>query len=72
MSVEIYRESPRKFYSRTLNRTTLNRWTGRTPGTAIVFLQLHPHVPYSLNIDLPILPCASYLKSVARVEAGTR
>ena len=29
MSVEIYRESPGKFDSRTLNRTTLNRWTGR-------------------------------------------
>ena len=30
MSVEFYRESPRKFDSRTLNRKTLNRWTGRT------------------------------------------
>ena len=30
MSVECYRESPRKFDSRTLNRKTLNRWTGRT------------------------------------------
>ena len=29
MSVEFYRESPGKFDSRTLNRTTLNRWTGR-------------------------------------------
>ena len=29
MSVETYRESPRKFDSRTLNRKTLNRWTGR-------------------------------------------
>ena len=29
MSVESYRESPGKFDSRTLNRTTLNRWTGR-------------------------------------------
>ena len=28
MSVEFYRESPRKFDSRTLNRKTLNRWTG--------------------------------------------
>ena len=30
MSVEFYRESPGKFDSRTLNRKTLNRWTGRT------------------------------------------
>ena len=30
MSVEFYRESPGKFDSRTLNRETLNRWTGRT------------------------------------------
>ena len=30
MSVEFYRESPGKFDS-TLNRTTLNRWTGRKP-----------------------------------------
>ena len=28
MSVEFYKESPGKFDSRTLNRTTLNRWTG--------------------------------------------
>ena len=31
MSVEFYRKSPGKFDSRTLNRTTLNRWTGRRP-----------------------------------------
>ena len=30
MSVEFDRESPGKFDSRTLNRKTLNRWTGRT------------------------------------------
>ena len=29
MSVEFYRESPGKFDSWTLNRKTLNRWTGR-------------------------------------------
>ena len=29
MSVEVYRESPGKFDSRTLDRKTLNRWTGR-------------------------------------------
>ena len=29
MSVEFYRESPRKFDSRTLDRKTLNRWTVR-------------------------------------------
>ena len=29
MSVEFYRESPGKFDSRTLNRKTLSRWTGR-------------------------------------------
>ena len=31
MSVEFYRESPGKFDSRTLNRKTLNMWTGRMP-----------------------------------------
>ena len=30
MSIEFYRESPGKFGSRTLNRKTLDRWTGRT------------------------------------------
>ena len=30
MSVEMYRESPGKFDSMTLNRTTLSRWTGRS------------------------------------------
>ena len=29
MSVELDREPPGKFDSRTLNRKTLNRWTGR-------------------------------------------
>ena len=31
MSIEFDRESPGKFDSRTLNRETLNRWTGPTP-----------------------------------------
>ena len=30
MSIEFDRESPGKFDSRTLNRKTLSRWTGRT------------------------------------------
>ena len=30
MSVEFDRGSPGKFDSRTLNRETLNRWTGRS------------------------------------------
>ena len=34
MSVESYRESPGKFDSRTLNRKTLNRWTGRIAAAA--------------------------------------
>ena len=29
MSVDLYRESPGKFDSRTLSRKTLSRWTGR-------------------------------------------
>ena len=29
MSVEVYRESPGKFDSRTLREETLSRWTGR-------------------------------------------
>ena len=31
MSIEFYRESPGKSDSRTLNRKTLTRWTGRKP-----------------------------------------
>ena len=31
MSIEFDRGSPGKFDSRTLNRKTLHRWTGRTP-----------------------------------------
>ena len=38
MSVEFHRESPRKFDSRTLNRQTLNRWTGRTACDVSVWL----------------------------------
>ena len=38
MSVEFYRESPGKFDSRTLNRKTLNRWTGRN---AIIYFQVY-------------------------------
>ena len=29
MSIELFRESPGKFDSRTLSRETLSRWTGR-------------------------------------------
>ena len=36
MSVDFYRGSPGKFDSRTLNRTTLNRWTGRSASGALV------------------------------------
>ena len=46
MSVESYRESPGKFDSRTLNRKTRNRWTGRTPwwGVNIFYgVWLHPY-----------------------------
>ena len=35
MSVEFCRGSPGKFDSRTLNRTTLNRWTGRSKAWTI-------------------------------------
>ena len=41
MSVEFDRGSPGKFDSRTLNRKTLNRWTGRTAAdTAAVLARL--------------------------------
>ena len=36
MSVEFYRESPGEFDSRTLDRKTLNRWTGRTRTTFVL------------------------------------
>ena len=39
MSVELDRESPGKFDSRTLSRKTLNRWTGRNqwiPGWSVL------------------------------------
>ena len=38
MSVEFYRGSPGKFDSRTLNRKTLSRWTGRNGVNANVML----------------------------------
>ena len=34
MSVDFYRESPGKSDSRTLNRTTFSRWTGRNRPSA--------------------------------------
>ena len=37
MSVEFYRESPGKFDSRTLNRETLSRLTGRTFMSMVAF-----------------------------------
>ena len=40
MSVESYRESPGKFDSRTLNRTTLERWTGRRIGSTLPYVTL--------------------------------
>ena len=40
MSVEFYRESPGKFDSRTLNRKTLNRWTGRIILCSLILLHL--------------------------------
>ena len=44
MSVELYRESPGKFDSRTLSRKTLNRWTWRM----------------GMNITAQIDPCIVY------------
>ena len=39
MSVEMYRESPGKFDSRTLSRNIFSRWTGRTTGFDFVVAQ---------------------------------
>ena len=44
MSVDFCRESPGKFDSKTLNRKTLNRWTGRETGFMDVgFSTFHVH-----------------------------
>ena len=40
MSVALYRESPGKFDSRTLNRKTLDRWTGRNVAMTLLLLLL--------------------------------
>ena len=51
MSVELYRESPGKFDSRTLNRKTLNRWTGRKIIPAkIPWLELSRELPVDRRI----------------------
>ena len=51
MSVEFYRESPGKFDSRTLNRKTLNRWTGRTVHGSFLIRRKrgHPGVVHRLS-----------------------
>ena len=55
MSVEFHRESPGKFDSGTLNRETLNRWTGRIQGrggaTSSERLQLNEESGWSLRED---------------------
>ena len=55
MSVESYRESPGKFDSRTLNRKTLNRWTGRT----LIRQAVHPigwrHLSNATCLTRPLL-----------------
>ena len=40
MSVELYRESPGKFDSRTPSRKTLNRWTGRISSSVVVIITI--------------------------------
>ena len=47
MSVEFDRGSPGKFDSRTLNRKTLNRWTGRINVSYFVFINI------SLYFEVP-------------------
>ena len=62
MPVEFDRGSPGKFDSRTLNRKTLNRWTGRKAssksGSTVYFTYTVADVMYttpsSPNKDLPI------------------
>ena len=56
MSVEFYRESPRKFDSRTLNMTTLNRWTGRTSNVRQVMC-LSLYLSLSLSLYIHIYTC---------------
>ena len=52
MSVEFYRGSPGKFDSRTLNRKTLSRWTGR------IYIYIHTHVLVCLTRR--VLPTSSW------------
>ena len=59
MTVECYGESPGKFDSRTLNRKTLNRWTGRIRHLAsLVDLPLKAlfrcHVSMCIHIDISL------------------
>ena len=50
MSVEFYRESPGKFDSRTLDRKTLSRWTGRK-GMYLFGARREPLVPHQASVQ---------------------
>ena len=67
MSVDFHRESPGKFDSRTLNRKTLSRWTGRiTCSTAyhllhyitLRYVTLHYIIVYHILVDISYKMCA--------------
>ena len=51
MSVELYRESPGKFDSRTLSRKTLHRWTGRSTFQIMFLFGLLQNTMYRTCLD---------------------
>ena len=48
MSVELYRESPGKFDSRTLSRETLSGWTGRNDKITNELLMYKYYIDYMI------------------------
>ena len=61
ISVESDRESPGKFDSRTLNRETLNRWTGRTyTYTCMSMSMINIHV-YNLYVHMCVYAYNTYM-----------
>ena len=79
MSVEFYRESPGKFGSRTLNRKTLSRWTGRTTLImTIIIIIIASTVSFhnfksqnfKLSVSNPKSKCVAYVSVLSQISIG--
>ena len=59
MSVELYRESPGKFDSRTLSRETLSRWTGHV--YVYIYIYMYRYRERDIPIYIYIYICDIYI-----------